>query len=144
MDFVIFSWEGAPQYFGIFNLKNVVLGFFTGKIREIVSLRRLKIERILDMKKWQIIVTLSIVWDLTVLSNLQQSDAISLINFMMLIPLVLFWMYCLYVVFFIDWEAFYERNTWAFVVLSPCVLYMYAHGLAFVLSIFFLVKSVFD
>jgi hypothetical protein len=88
------------------------------------------------MKKWQIMVTLCIVWDFIVLSNPQQSDAISLINFMILIPLILFWMYCLYVVFFIDWEAFYERSAWAFVVLMLCVLYMIAHVLALIMSIF--------
>jgi hypothetical protein len=94
------------------------------------------------MKKWQIMVTLCIVWDLIVLSNPQQSDAISLINFMILIPLILFWMYCLYVVFFIDWEAFYERSSWAFWVLMPCVLYLIAHVLVFVFGVFFLIKSV--
>jgi hypothetical protein len=96
------------------------------------------------MKKWKITVTLCIIWDLIVLLNPQQSEAISLINFMILIPLILFWMYCFYVVFFIDWETFCERNAWAFVVLLPCVLYMFAHGLVLVFGIFFLIKSVFS
>jgi hypothetical protein len=93
------------------------------------------------MKILQVLVILSIVWDLIVLLNPQQSDAISLISFEMLIPLVLYWLYCLYVVFFIDWEEFYERSTWAFWVLSPCVLYMFAHVIVFVLNIFLLIIS---
>jgi hypothetical protein len=95
-------------------------------------------------EKWQIMVVLCIVWDLIVLSNPQRSDTFSLISFTILIPLILFWMYCIYVIFFIDWEDFYVNSSWAFVALSPCVLYVIAHGLAFIFGIFFLIKSVFN